>query len=108
MLEAAELLRAAVAAEYVMLGGGNVRFFTELPPRIRRGHNDRAFEGGFRVWADERRARHWKALHEHAALWGRRCTLRTVPIPRAGLPARHLADPSRLFDRGPDAPRASR
>jgi glucose-6-phosphate isomerase len=70
VLEAAELLRAAVAAEYVVLGGGNVRFFTDLPPRVRRGHNDRAFEGGFRVWADERPLPSaWKALFAHAATW---------------------------------------
>jgi glucose-6-phosphate isomerase len=50
VLEGAELLRAAVAAEYVVLGGGNVRLLTDLPPTIRRGHNDKAFEGGFRVW----------------------------------------------------------
>ena len=63
---------AAVAAEYVVLGGGNVRLFTELPPRIRLGNNDRAFEGGFRVWADERPVpTPWKALHAHAATWGK-------------------------------------
>jgi glucose-6-phosphate isomerase len=50
VLEGAELLRAAVAAEYIVLGGGNVRLFDELPPAIRRGGNDKAFEGGFRVW----------------------------------------------------------
>src|SRR5918995_1992083 len=51
VLEGAELLRAAVAAEYVVLGGGNVRLFKDLPPNIRRGHNDKAFDGGFRAWA---------------------------------------------------------
>jgi glucose-6-phosphate isomerase len=50
VIEGGELLRAATAAEYVVLGGGNVRLFTELPPRFRRGHNDKAFEGGFRAW----------------------------------------------------------
>jgi glucose-6-phosphate isomerase len=50
VLEGAELLRAGVAAEYIVLGGGNVRLFEELPPNIRRGHNDKAFEGGFRAW----------------------------------------------------------
>jgi glucose-6-phosphate isomerase len=50
VLEGAELLRAAVAAEYIVLGGGNVRLFKDLPPNIRRGHNDKAFEGGFRAW----------------------------------------------------------
>ncbi len=52
VLEGAELLRAAVAAEYVVLGGGNVRLFEELPAQFRRGHNDKAFEGGFRAWDD--------------------------------------------------------
>lgn len=50
VLEGAELLRAAVAAEYVVLGGGNVRLFDQLPEGIRRGGNDKAFEGGFRAW----------------------------------------------------------
>jgi glucose-6-phosphate isomerase len=50
VLEGAELLRAAVAAEYIVLGGGNVRLFRDLPPNVRRGHNDKAFEGGFRAW----------------------------------------------------------
>jgi len=50
VLEGAELLRAAVAAEYVVLGGGNVRLFTDLPEGVRRGNNDKAFEGGFRAW----------------------------------------------------------
>ncbi len=34
VLEGAELLRAAMAAEYVVLGGGNVRLFDELPDGI--------------------------------------------------------------------------
>jgi len=50
VLEGAELLRAAVAAEYVVLGGGNVRLFKDLPEGVRRGNNDKAFEGGFRAW----------------------------------------------------------
>ncbi|MEO7157247.1 MAG: glucose-6-phosphate isomerase, partial [Vicinamibacterales bacterium] len=50
VIEGAELLRAAVAAEYVVLGGGNVRLFAELPDGIHRGGNDKAFEGGFREW----------------------------------------------------------
>ena len=50
VLEGAELLRAAVAAEYIVLGGGNVRLFGALPQNVRRGHNDKAFEGGFRAW----------------------------------------------------------
>jgi glucose-6-phosphate isomerase len=53
VLDGAEVLRAAVAAEYVVLGGGNVRLFKDLPARFRRGHNDKAFEGGFRAWMDK-------------------------------------------------------
>ena len=50
VLEGAELMRAALAAEYVVLGGGNVRLFADLPKGFRRGGNDKAFEGGFRAW----------------------------------------------------------
>jgi glucose-6-phosphate isomerase len=50
VLQGAELLRAALVAEYVVLGGGNVRLFETLPPGFRRGHNDKAFEGGIRAW----------------------------------------------------------
>ena len=50
VLEGAELLRAAVAAEYVVIGGGNVRLFDTLPEGVRRGDNNNAFEGGFRAW----------------------------------------------------------
>jgi glucose-6-phosphate isomerase len=53
VLEGAELLRAAVAAEYVVLGGGNVRLFASLPEGVRRGSNDKAFEGGLRAWTQQ-------------------------------------------------------
>ena len=53
VLEGSELLRAAVAAEYVVLGGGNIRLFKDLPAAFRRGHNDKAFDGGFRAWANQ-------------------------------------------------------
>ncbi len=46
------LLRAALVADYVMLGGGNVRLLDELPPHTRLGDNADAFEGGFRLWRD--------------------------------------------------------
>jgi polyphosphate glucokinase len=44
------LLRSALLPEEVILGGGNVRHFDELPPGCRRGNNDDAFLGGFRLW----------------------------------------------------------
>jgi len=97
VLEAAELLRAAVAAEYVVLGGGNVRLMKELPPRVRRGHNDRAFEGGFRLWADgPPLPPAWRAVQAHAAEWS---WAPRPPAPiRAGSQPRHLAA---LFDADP-------
>lgn len=43
-------LIAALEPDEVVLGGGNVRLLKELPPLCRAGHNDNAFEGGFRLW----------------------------------------------------------
>jgi polyphosphate glucokinase len=43
-------LTAATEAEDVVLGGGNVKKLTELPPLCREGDNDNAFIGGFRLW----------------------------------------------------------
>ncbi len=46
------LLRDALVADYVVVGGGNARLLTALPPYARRGNNVNAFEGGFRLWLD--------------------------------------------------------
>jgi len=43
-------LKAAMQADYVVLGGGNARLLTKLPPGTRLGQNAHAFEGGFRLW----------------------------------------------------------
>jgi polyphosphate glucokinase len=45
-------LSAALTAEYVVLGGGNVRKLKELPSNCRAGENVNAFQGGFRLWKD--------------------------------------------------------
>ena len=45
-----QLLRVAMQADYVVLGGGNARLLTTLPPRARLGQNAHAFEGGYRLW----------------------------------------------------------
>jgi len=50
VIEGARLLRAALVVEQVVLGGGNARLFEALPDGFRRGHNDKAFEGGLRAW----------------------------------------------------------
>jgi len=43
-------LRAALVADYIVLGGGNTKRLKKLPSHCRRGDNDNAFTGGFRVW----------------------------------------------------------
>lgn len=47
------LLRSALLPEEVILGGGNVRLLDELPEGCRRGNNDDAFEGAFRLWEND-------------------------------------------------------
>lgn len=45
-------LRDALAADYVVLGGGNASRVAPLPPRTRRAASDAAFNGGFRLWEE--------------------------------------------------------
>ena len=47
------LLRAAILAEDVVLGGGNARFLKRLPAGTRLGGNAYAFKGGFALWKAE-------------------------------------------------------
>lgn len=44
-------MKDATVAEYVVLGGGNVRHVDTLPPECRLGANANAFLGGYRLWA---------------------------------------------------------
>jgi hypothetical protein len=48
----AKKLKVALAADYVVLGGGNCKKLKELPPGTRLGGNQNAFLGGFRLWQD--------------------------------------------------------
>jgi polyphosphate glucokinase len=43
-------LKAALVADYVVLGGGNSKKLKSLPPDTRLGDNNNAFQGGFRLW----------------------------------------------------------
>ena len=43
-------LKAALVADYVVLGGGNVKNLEGLPPGVRQGDNSHAFIGGYRLW----------------------------------------------------------
>jgi len=47
-----EKLTAALEPDDVVLGGGNVKFLTTMPPKCRAGDNANAFKGGFRLWED--------------------------------------------------------
>jgi predicted NBD/HSP70 family sugar kinase len=43
---------AALKPDDVVLGGGNVKKLTQLPPGTRAGNNANAFLGGFRLWQE--------------------------------------------------------
>jgi polyphosphate glucokinase len=43
-------LTAALEPDYVVVGGGNAENLDELPPNVKLGSNENAFEGGFRLW----------------------------------------------------------
>ena len=46
-------LKAAMVADYVVLGGGNAKRIRSLPPDTRLGDNRNAFLGGFRLWEED-------------------------------------------------------
>ncbi|MGA8038420.1 MAG: ROK family protein [Candidatus Acidiferrales bacterium] len=50
-----ETLKAALEADYIVLGGGNVKKMKGLPPGTREGDNNNAFIGGFRLWENSER-----------------------------------------------------
>ena len=56
-------LKKSFIADYVVLGGGNVHRFEQLPDGIERGKNENAFLGGIRLWEeDERGEPRWRIL----------------------------------------------
>jgi polyphosphate glucokinase len=63
--QATDALRRAFMADYVVLGGGNVKQMDQLPPGVRRGGNEDAFKGGFMLWEE------WVEPHDAApsAAW---------------------------------------
>lgn len=52
VIDVVERLKAAMAPEYVVIGGGNLKKLDKLPPGCRPGDNANAFKGGFRVWEE--------------------------------------------------------
>ena len=58
------LLKKALIADYVVLGGGSAKKLDRLPEGVELGHNRNAFPGGVRLWQTEphtRRAK-WQIL----------------------------------------------
>jgi polyphosphate glucokinase len=47
-------LQTALNADYVVLGGGNVKKIKTLPPKTRLGANENAFIGGYRLWSEKK------------------------------------------------------
>lgn len=56
---AVESLRKVFVADSVLIGGGNAERLDALPEGARRGGNDDAFRGGFRIWEE------YVAPHDH-------------------------------------------
>ena len=53
-------LKKSFIADYIVLGGGNVHRFDELPEGVERGRNENAFLGGLRLWEVNPRTRQKK------------------------------------------------
>jgi polyphosphate glucokinase len=51
VIDVIKRLMAALEPEYVVLGGGNVDKLGKLPPHVRKGDNDNAFSGGYKLWS---------------------------------------------------------
>jgi predicted NBD/HSP70 family sugar kinase len=45
-------VKAALIADYVVIGGGNSKKLNQLPEGARLGENSNAFLGGYRLWED--------------------------------------------------------
>jgi len=57
-------LKKSFIADCVVLGGGNARFFDELPKGFERGDNRDAYQGGVRLWEMDNRIREkkWRVI----------------------------------------------
>jgi polyphosphate glucokinase len=53
VFEVVERLSAALEPDYVVIGGGGVDELDDLPANCRRGDNENAFLGGFRLWQSD-------------------------------------------------------
>jgi polyphosphate glucokinase len=53
VFDVVERLAAAMEPDYIVIGGGGVKHLDDLPPNSRRGANENAFTGGYRLWEPE-------------------------------------------------------
>ena len=53
VLDVIKQMQAALEPDYVVIGGGNLRELDALPKGVRRGDNNNAFAGGFRLWENK-------------------------------------------------------
>ncbi len=56
-------------ADYIVVGGGNAKLLGLLPPGVRRGHNQTAYRGGFRLFGVEDMPRDKHETLEHDKNW---------------------------------------
>jgi hypothetical protein len=57
VIRAVEQLKKSLIADYVVLGGGNVKKLKKIPKGAERGSNRNAFLGGTRLWQTDPRTR---------------------------------------------------
>lgn len=50
VMDVVKQLKAALEADYIVLGGGNAKLLKTLPHGAKLGDNNNAFRGGFRLW----------------------------------------------------------
>jgi polyphosphate glucokinase len=53
VFDVVERFTVALQPDYIVIGGGGADDLDELPPNCRRGDNENAFLGGFRLWEPE-------------------------------------------------------
>ncbi len=56
-------------ADYIVVGGGNAKLLGQLPPGVRRGHNQTAFRGGFILFGVEDMPTTGHETLEHDKKW---------------------------------------
>ncbi|MSQ68860.1 MAG: ROK family protein [Gammaproteobacteria bacterium] len=103
--DVAALFTAAFDPDDVVLGGGNAKKLTALPPRCRLGDNANAFLGGFRLWQDSAPSAAAQPSRAPATTPAPAATARAQPQQPAARPAAPQSPKS--VRRPPNAPPAN-